>query len=61
MERLYFDHAATTYVKNEVLEAMQPYFTEKFGNCSSIHGEGREARKALAEARCFCPHQEVLI
>jgi len=57
MERLYFDHAATTYVKDEVLEAMLPYFTEKFGNCSSIHGEGREARKALAEARAMIASQ----
>jgi cysteine desulfurase len=51
MESLYFDHAATTYVKDEVLDAMMPYFSEKFGNCSSIHGYGRQAKKALDQAR----------
>jgi cysteine desulfurase len=51
MERIYLDHAATTYVKDEVLEAMMPFFTNKFGNGSSIHSAGREARKAIEESR----------
>ena len=51
MERSYLDHAATTYVKDEVLEAMMPFFTNKFGNGSSIHSAGREARKAIEESR----------
>ncbi len=51
MSKIYMDHAATTYVKPEVLEAMMPYFSEKFGNGSSIHSEGREAKKALEAAR----------
>ncbi len=51
MDKIYLDHAATTYVKDEVLQAMKPYFSDKFGNCSSIHGYGREAKKALAESR----------
>ncbi len=51
MNKIYMDHAATTYVKPEVLEAMAPYFSEKFGNGSSIHSEGREAKKALENAR----------
>ena len=45
------DHAATTPVAGEVLEAMKPYFSRMFGNASSIHGFGQEARKALEESR----------
>lgn len=48
---IYFDHAATTYVKPEVLEAMIPYFTEKYGNASSVYSIGRESKKAIEEAR----------
>lgn len=51
MNRIYLDHAATTYIKPEVLEAMMPYFSENFGNGSSIYKEGREAKKALESAR----------
>ncbi len=45
------DNAATTRVKDEVLTAMLPYFTEVYGNPSSIHGFGREAKKAIERAR----------
>jgi cysteine desulfurase len=48
---VYLDHAATTPVRPEVLEAMQPYFGPRFGNPSSMHRWGREARAALDEAR----------
>ena len=48
---IYLDHAATTPVRPEVLEAMTPYFTARFGNPSSVHRFGREARVALDEAR----------
>jgi cysteine desulfurase len=48
---IYLDHAATTPVKPQVLEAMQPYFGARFGNPSSTHRWGREARAALDEAR----------
>ena len=48
---IYLDHAATTPVRAEVLEAMQPYFGARFGNPSSAHRWGREARAALDEAR----------
>ncbi len=51
MRRVYLDHNATTPVRAEVLEAMLPYFKEKFGNASSVHGFGREAKVALEEAR----------
>lgn len=47
----YFDHAATTPVHPRVVEAMTPYLTQVFGNPSSVHGIGREARKALEGAR----------
>jgi len=48
---IYFDHAATTTVKPEVLEAMLPYFTEKYGNASSIYSLGRENKKAIDDVR----------
>jgi cysteine desulfurase len=48
---IYLDHAATTPVRPEVLDAMMPFFGPKFGNPSSVHRWGREARAALDEAR----------
>ncbi|MDD2503435.1 MAG: cysteine desulfurase family protein, partial [Clostridia bacterium] len=48
---IYFDHAATTPVRTEVIEAMLPYFNEKFGNPSSIYSLGRDSKKAIEEAR----------
>jgi len=48
---IYLDHAATTWTKPEVLEAMIPYFTESFGNASSIYRLGRDNRKAVDAAR----------
>lgn len=48
---IYFDHAATTPVKREVLEAMLPYFEEKYGNPSSVYSIGRASKKAIEEAR----------
>lgn len=48
---IYLDHAATTPVRSEVLEAMTPFFGPRFGNPSSTHRWGREARAALDEAR----------
>jgi len=50
-EPIYLDHAATTPVRPEVREAMEPYFGPRFGNPSSLHRWGREARVALEEAR----------
>ncbi len=47
---VYMDHSATTPVHPSVLEAMLPYFTEKFGNPSSIYGLAREARRALDQS-----------
>ena len=51
MEKIYLDYAATTFVKDEVMDAMMPYFSDKFGNGSSIHAMGREAKKALEASR----------
>lgn len=48
---IYFDHAATTPCSEEVIKAMQPYFSDKFGNPSSIYEKGREARQAVSDAR----------
>jgi len=51
LRRVYLDTAATTLVDSRVLKAMAPYFSEKYGNPSSIHKEGVEARKALEISR----------
>lgn len=48
---VYMDHAATTYAAPEVVEAMLPYFSEKFGNPSSVYGIGQENKAAVDEAR----------
>ncbi len=51
MDAIYLDHAATTPVRREVLQAMLPFYGERFGNPSSAHAFGREARAALEDAR----------
>ena len=51
MEKIYFDHAATTPVDNEVLKTMLPYFSERFGNADSLHSYGRTAMSAVDNAR----------
>ena len=51
MEEIYLDHAATTYVREEVLQAMSRYYAEEFGNPGSFHTIGLRAKEALAEAR----------
>src|SRR5512146_967992 len=51
MRRVYFDNNATTPVLPEVLEAMRPYFNERFGNASSIHHHGQETRAAVERGR----------
>ena len=51
MSPIYFDHGATTPIRREVIEAMQPYFSDLFGNASNIHGFGQKARKDLEDAR----------
>jgi cysteine desulfurase len=48
---IYMDHSATTYTRKEVLEAMIPYFTEHFGNPSSIYGIARDSKNAIDAAR----------
>lgn len=50
-KRLYMDYAATTPAKQEVVDAMLPYFTETFGNPSSVHKFGREAKSVMNESR----------
>ncbi len=51
MRKIYLDYAATTPTDPEVVKAMLPYFSDKFGNPSSIHSFGRETRSAMQEAR----------
>ncbi len=51
MRRVYLDNNATTPILPEVFEAMRPYFGERFGNASSIHHHGQEARAAVEDAR----------
>ena len=49
--RVYLDHNASTPVHPEVLQAMLPYFSERYGNPSSVHGFGRESREGIDAAR----------
>ena len=57
MEKIrYFDHAATTATKEEVLKEMLPYFTLNYGNASSIYSIGRKSKKAVEEARHSVAH-----
>lgn len=51
MKQIYFDNAATTKVDDEVMKTMFPYFTEKYGNASSVHFMGQEAKNALEKSR----------
>ena len=51
MKRIYLDNAATTAVHPQVIEKMLPYFTDCYGNASSVHFVGRDARKALEDSR----------
>ncbi len=51
MKQIYFDNAATTKIDERVLKEMLSYFNEKFGNASSVHEKGREAREAMEKAR----------
>lgn len=51
MKKIYMDYAATTPVAKEVIEAMLPYFTENFGNASTLYSLGREAEKVLEKSR----------
>ena len=48
---MYLDNSATTQVSEEVFEEMKPFFTEEFGNPSTLYGIGRESKKALNLAR----------
>jgi cysteine desulfurase len=51
MKTIYFDNAATTPVRKEVFKAMKPYFSKSYGNPSSLHAKGLEARDAVEESR----------
>jgi cysteine desulfurase len=51
MQKIYLDHAATTPVDKKVLNAMLPYFSQKFGNASSLHKLGADANDAVEKAR----------
>ncbi len=51
MRTVYLDHSATTYVREEVLQEMLPYFSEQYGNPSSIHSAGRDSRRVLDDCR----------
>ncbi|MBT3319428.1 MAG: cysteine desulfurase NifS [Clostridia bacterium] len=50
-KQIYLDYAATTYVREEVIDAMVPYMKEIYGNPSSIHSFGQKAKQAMADAR----------
>lgn len=51
MKKVYLDYAATTPADPQVMAAMEPYYFEKFGNASSLHAYGQEAKKALEDSR----------
>jgi cysteine desulfurase len=51
MRTVYMDHSATTYVRDEVLDEMLPYFSQRYGNPSSIHHAGRATRQVLDDCR----------
>ncbi len=51
MTNIYFDHAATTFVKEDVLKEMLPYFTQDFGNASTVYSLGQKCKAALDDAR----------
>lgn len=51
MSILYFDNAATTRIKDEVVEKMMPYLANQYGNASSIYKLGRDAKRAIENAR----------
>lgn len=51
MERIYLDYAATAPCDPEVIKAMEPYFFEKYGNASSIHSFGQDAKKGIDDSR----------
>ena len=53
---IYMDHAATTPVRTEVVRAMMPYFTERFGNPSSIYQLAQESSGAVDQARQIVAH-----
>ena len=51
MKKIYLDYAATAPADPQVIRAMEPYFFDKFGNPSSIHSFGQEAKKGVEDAR----------
>jgi cysteine desulfurase len=51
MKTIYMDHSATTPTRDEVVDAMLPYYREEWGNASSVHSPGRRARQAVEESR----------
>ena len=54
MDKIYLDNAATTQISDNVFNAMLPWLRDKYGNPSSLHGYGREAARAVDEARRTC-------
>ena len=51
MKTLYFDHAATTPVSEQVLAEMLPYFEHQYGNASAMYALGRQSKRAIEQAR----------
>ncbi|MBU4342910.1 MAG: cysteine desulfurase NifS [Candidatus Omnitrophica bacterium] len=56
MKQIYLDHNATSPVRKEVLEAMMPYFSDEYGNASSVHSKGQAALKAVEASREVIGH-----
>lgn len=51
MKEIYLDNAATTAVRSEVIDAMQPFFAEIYGNPSSLHTTGQKGKRILEQSR----------
>ncbi|MDP3284688.1 MAG: aminotransferase class V-fold PLP-dependent enzyme, partial [Desulfobacterales bacterium] len=65
-KKIYLDNTATTPLDSEVFEAMRPYFSERYGNASSLHQFGQDAQQGLVKARqgvadfLGCQSQEII-
>ena len=58
---IYLDNAATTKIKDEVLNEMLPYLQENYGNASSLYSIGRNSKRAIEDARNYCYDYGIIV